>query len=576
MANDVLIDNNFQHYRAIIDDIFQELHQLTADISNKKLADTVDDIRSRLNEPFLFVIVGEVKVGKSSFVNALLETDKEVCKVAPDPCTDTVQQIVYGDTEQIIPINDHLKKIVLPVDILKKIAIVDTPGTNAVIEHHTEITEKFIPMSDLIIFVFEAKNPYRQSAWQFFDFISKEWRKKVIFVLQQADLIDDEDLEVNRNGLIRYATQRGIIDPQVFTVSAKRELKGEKTISGFTDIRQFIRDSVTGGNNVRLKVQSLLDTSKNITDNIQQGIELRHQQLENDEHFRSKVDSLLNNAEAKSGKQVDHLIEKLLDEYDKITSLIQEDFEEGLGFFRLMKNSVMSFFDNKYNLKEWANEIAKRLESNLKPALDRRLREGVVNIADSIRQMADIIDIEIQKNRAGLKSNNQVFGDIAEKRQEKLDKLHANIEVLVADTEEYVNTEMLKKSSELVPNMATGGLLTVTGVLIASVIQGVVFDVTGGILSVLGLSVAGVWTAMKRKKIVKEFESEIYKGRTKLKEEVEDKMKNYIKEIRIKIDNNFLEFDAFLDEEKRKLQRLTDRSTSIANKFKKLARELSI
>ena len=86
---------------------------MTVNLHNDKLAVTVDDIRSRLNEPFLFVIVGEVKVGKSSFVNALLQTDKEVCKVAPDPCTDTIQQIVYSETEAIIPINDYFKKITL-------------------------------------------------------------------------------------------------------------------------------------------------------------------------------------------------------------------------------------------------------------------------------------------------------------------------------------------------------------------------------------------------------------------------------------------------------------------------------
>ncbi|MBK7009342.1 MAG: dynamin family protein [Saprospiraceae bacterium] len=34
-----------------------------------------------------------------------------------------------------------------------------TPGTNTIVAHHQEITEKFIPYSDLIVFVFEAKNP---------------------------------------------------------------------------------------------------------------------------------------------------------------------------------------------------------------------------------------------------------------------------------------------------------------------------------------------------------------------------------------------------------------------------------
>ena len=135
------------------------------------MASTVSDLRNRINEPFMFVIVGEVKAGKSSFVNALLDTGKEICKVAPQPMTDTIQQIIYGENEDIISVNEHFKKIYQPVDILKEVAIVDTPGTNAIVDHHQEITENFVPSSDLIVFVFEAKNPYRQSAWQFFDFI---------------------------------------------------------------------------------------------------------------------------------------------------------------------------------------------------------------------------------------------------------------------------------------------------------------------------------------------------------------------------------------------------------------------
>ncbi|MEM6697167.1 MAG: dynamin family protein, partial [Bacteroidota bacterium] len=184
-----ILDNDLQQYRTQISEIVKDLHDLTVNIGHQELAQTVSELRNRIDEPYMFVIVGEVKAGKSSFVNALLETDKEIAKVAPQPMTDTIQQILYGEEEKTIVVNEHLKKIYEPIEILKEIAIVDTPGTNAIIRHHQEITERFIPASDLIVFVFEAKNPYRQSAWDFFDFINDEWRKKIIFVLQQKDLM---------------------------------------------------------------------------------------------------------------------------------------------------------------------------------------------------------------------------------------------------------------------------------------------------------------------------------------------------------------------------------------------------
>jgi predicted GTPase len=152
-----------------------KLLDVTQNIGHEKLGITILELKDQLQAPFTFVIVGEVKAGKSSFINALLDTDKEICKVAPMPMTDTIQQIVYGEQEQIIDINPYLKKITQPVEILKEIAIVDTPGTNTIVDHHQEITERFIPYSDLIVFVFEAKNPYRQSSWEFFDYINADW-----------------------------------------------------------------------------------------------------------------------------------------------------------------------------------------------------------------------------------------------------------------------------------------------------------------------------------------------------------------------------------------------------------------
>ncbi len=575
MANDVLIDQHFEHYKVLVDDIFKQLHGLTKNIGNDKLSDTVDDIRSRLHEPFLFVIVGEVKVGKSSFVNALLQTDKEVCKVAPDPCTDTIQQIVYSETESVIPINEHLKKITLPIEILKKIAIVDTPGTNTVIQDHTEITEKFIPISDLVIFVFEAKNPYRKSAWEFFDYISKEWRKKVIFVLQQKDLMEDDDMVVNLNGVKNYAVNRGITNPNVFAVSAKMEQKGMED-SGFTEMREYIKETITGGNNMRMKIRSLLDTSKHIMNNIKDGASERQKQLDVDQKFRRKVDSLLDGAENKSDAQVDAMIDDVLREYDKITGNIQEEFEEGLGLFTLLKRSFRSIFSEKEGLKQWIESITEKLKVTLQPALESKMRNGVANIAESIKQMAEIIDVEIQKNKAGLKSNSHIFGDIASRRQDKMDKLHANITELVAETEAYVNNDMLRESSSLVPNLATGGGIAVIGVILLSVAHGAVVDITGGILTGLGVLGGGLYTLAKKRKIIKEFANEIYKGRTALKENMEEKLGVYIKEIRTKIDNNFLEFDSYLSEEEKGIEEVVGQYQSINEKFVDLEKKLEI
>ena len=112
-----------------VSSIADHLHALTDDIGHQDLIETTDDLRLHIKDPYLFVIVGEVKAGKSSFINALLSTGREICKVAPSPMTDTIQEITYGDEESAVIVNQYLKKIYQPVDILKEISIVDTPGT---------------------------------------------------------------------------------------------------------------------------------------------------------------------------------------------------------------------------------------------------------------------------------------------------------------------------------------------------------------------------------------------------------------------------------------------------------------
>jgi len=91
-----LISRDVQIYRAQVEEIIKDLHELVIQTGNEDLGRTVSDLRNRINDPFMFVIVGEVKAGKSSFINALLSTGKEIAKVAPQPMTDTIQQIVMG------------------------------------------------------------------------------------------------------------------------------------------------------------------------------------------------------------------------------------------------------------------------------------------------------------------------------------------------------------------------------------------------------------------------------------------------------------------------------------------------
>ncbi|RMG63249.1 MAG: GTP-binding protein, partial [Bacteroidetes bacterium] len=398
MAN-TLFSASHDAQRQRLAEVARALHQLAVDTRQEELGTLISDQREAIKEPFLFVIAGEVKAGKSSFINALLGAD--ITAVAPDPCTDTVQQIVYGPQPETLVINPFLKKIYHPAEILKSLSVVDTPGTNTIIAHHQEITERFIPRSDLVVFVLEAKNPYRQSAWDFLELIHQDWQKKLIFVLQQADLMEPEDLEVNLQGLHKQLAQRGIQAP-VFAVSAKLEQKGQRENSGFGPLTDHIRAQITGKDAVRLKLQSSLQSLRNMHTRFEPVLQAMAAQYETDRAFREEVGLSLREQEARSQRQADQLVRNLIGDYERHTLRTERELEDGLGFFTLARRAITSLFSKGDSPQAWLQDLTHRLELELTNSYSQRLSEGVEEIAESISQMARIIDLNIQQARTSL------------------------------------------------------------------------------------------------------------------------------------------------------------------------------
>jgi GTPase Era involved in 16S rRNA processing len=124
--------------------------------------------------------------------------------------------------------------------------MVDTPGTNSIIRDHQTITENYIPQSDLVVFVFSAANPHTKSAWEMLSLIKKEWHRKMVFVLQQADRASQKELTTNLEHVMQYARERDVENPIVFTLSAKREMEGIAE-RGFPEFRNYLQNAIACG-----------------------------------------------------------------------------------------------------------------------------------------------------------------------------------------------------------------------------------------------------------------------------------------------------------------------------------------
>jgi ribosome biogenesis GTPase A len=562
-----IINQEVYAFRSRLEELAKEIHHLTIIVNHDELAETVSSLRNRINEPYMFVIVGEVKAGKSSFINALLDTGKEITKVAPQPMTDTIQQIVYGEQEEVIVINTFLKKITQPIDILKEVAIVDTPGTNTIIEKHQQITEEFIPSSDLIVFVFESKNPYRQSAWDFLEYIKDDWKKKVIFVLQQKDLMDVADLRVNIDGVVNQAEKKGMSRPIVFAVSAKMEQEGNKAESGFGEIRNFISHNITGGKAPYLKLENILVTLNNIQHRIGVSLEVRKKQYELDTAFRHDVTESLDQHETRSKKHVDLLVENILNAYDQATGRAVSELNHGLSFPVMLKRSFTSIFSKKSTLKAWLESVANQLSDDLNNGLRNKLADGVSDVAESIQQMAKIIQLKVQNSQTILKNDQDIFSDIAERRNYIMTDLQNTFNQFLEKSDNFKDQSLFPDQSGVSANIATGSGLAVVGIILAAVTHGAVFDITGGVLTAVGLLFASITTMVKKNKIMTNFNAEIRKGKEKLATEVDSQIKLYIAHLRKRIEDNFIRFDEMLVQEEKQI-------ALIDNDFDKLSVKL--
>ena len=235
----------------------------------------LDNLIASLNDPFVFVVVGEVNVGKSTFLNALFGAD--ITKTGVMPTTDKICVFKYGHTLHTTPIAPTIDEIRVPCEFLKDFHIVDTPGTNSIENEHQQITERFVPVADLVIFVFSAMNPWGASAWQFLDKVHSHWGKNVIFVLQQADLRSAEEVRVISDYMLQLCRQRFGREFPIFAVSGKSAFfaRTERVVpdglletSGFPVLENHITSVVMQSAARKAKLHYALKLSRKMLDQL--------------------------------------------------------------------------------------------------------------------------------------------------------------------------------------------------------------------------------------------------------------------------------------------------------------------
>jgi small GTP-binding protein len=213
----------------------------------------------QLDELFLLVVVGEFNAGKSAFINALL--GRGVLEEGVTPTTSRIGLVRHGPAVGREVTSAGLEVISAPVDLLREINIVDTPGTNAVRREHEALTREFVPRSDLVLFVTSADRPFTESERAFLQSI-RDWGKKIVVVLNKADIFERPG-EVDEVVKFISGSARALLGfiPEVFPVSARQALRAKEAgdaaalaRSGFDRLEGFIASTLDEAERVRLKL----------------------------------------------------------------------------------------------------------------------------------------------------------------------------------------------------------------------------------------------------------------------------------------------------------------------------------
>jgi small GTP-binding protein len=212
----------------------------------------------QLDELFLLVVVGEFNSGKSALINALL--GEALLPEGPTPTTDRVYVLAYGQAGAPEFVQDDVRLLRYPAELLRQVRIVDTPGTNAVLRRHEAIARDFVPRSDLVLFVTSADRPFTESERAFLESI-RQWGKKVVVVINKDDVLDDEVARREVEAFVRSQVHRLLdFEPELFLVSARAGLRepDSPAADGFRRFRDYLHDTLTQAHRVALKLRSPL------------------------------------------------------------------------------------------------------------------------------------------------------------------------------------------------------------------------------------------------------------------------------------------------------------------------------
>ncbi|HOY69082.1 MAG TPA: dynamin family protein [Candidatus Ozemobacteraceae bacterium] len=249
-------------YKAFQERFLARLHEagvIARELGFNAIVDAAAGLERRVrDERFSIAVLGEIKRGKSTLINALLGDD--VLPRAALVCTAALCLIRYADKPEAVVHHrgggcttvdprllrewvtrkspaaagiDHVA-IGWPLPLLRDGAVViDTPGVNDTDEVRRRLTEEFIPRADGVLFVLNAGQPLSDSEMRFLtNGVLRHHIKKCWFVVNGLDRIADPTQREEALAYCREHLAKILPEARVWGVSAKPALEARRSGNG--------------------------------------------------------------------------------------------------------------------------------------------------------------------------------------------------------------------------------------------------------------------------------------------------------------------------------------------------------
>ncbi len=512
--------------RSAIADLHGILTKLGAaeeDLKDLKVA--LDDLEG----VFMLVVCGEYNAGKSSLLNALL--GHKVMLEGVTPTTDRVTIVTYGPVAKDVTESSSLMRREFPAEILKDVAFVDTPGTNAIIQEHQELTEDFVPRADLVLFVTSADRPFTESERKFLELIGS-WGKKIVILVNKLDIIEDATEREKVLNFVRENARKTIgVSPKVFGIKARDAFKAKESgnkaalkDTGLPELESFISSTLAAGERFKLKLLNPLGVAENLNQRYQDVIEHRLSLLEDDRKTLSEVDRQLEQYEKDMQREFENYL-------SRIKTVLLEVERRGDVYFddTIRLQNVLSLMN--------ANKIKKDFEARVIRNADQEVDFAVSELVDwflqkNLKLWEDVMSFVNDRRQAG---NENIIGEVGGRFQYDRENLIRSLRESASDVLDTYDedSEARRLADKLQSSVYQSGLGLVSGLglgaAVLAFVSSAALDITG---VTLGITLAGIgfFLIPRRRKQAK---LELHNNMQKLRDSLHDSLaKEFNNELR--------------------------------------------